>query len=63
MPTHIQALIVNEFLPKDFERRLIEFLDHLLLGQPKPLLMQAETGKIDGVSLEDLKIPTRLGIA
>lgn len=64
MPSHLQMLIADEFSPRAFEQCLIEFLDNLLHGQPKPLLMQAGFGKIDGLSPEENRtLITRLGIA
>lgn len=39
----------------EFERRLIDFLDKLLMGSSKPLLLQVESGKVDGLPRKDIK--------
>jgi hypothetical protein len=50
---HFQGLVIDEFPPMDFGQRLVEFLDNLFHGQPQPLLMQVESGNIDGLSPKD----------
>lgn len=39
----------------EFERRLIDFLDKMLMGQSKPLLLQIELGKVDGLLRKESK--------
>lgn len=64
MQSHLQVLMADEFSPRAFEQCLIDFLDSLLHGQPKPLLMQAGSGKIDGLSPEESRLLiTRLGFS
>lgn len=38
----------------EFERRLIDFLDKMLMGQSKPLLLQIESGKVDGLLRKEI---------
>ena len=47
--------MANDLSIAEFERRLIDFLDKLLLGQSKPLLLQMESGKLDGLARKENK--------
>ena len=48
--SHLHGLIKNELPTSKFEECMIEFLDGLLQGQPTPILVQVEMGKVDGLS-------------
>ena len=49
LQVHLKTLMANDLSITEFERRLIDFLDKMLMGQSKPLLQQIESGKVDGV--------------
>lgn len=46
--------MANDLSVTEFERRLIDFLDKMLIGQSKPLLLQIESGKVDGLPRKDI---------
>lgn len=52
---HLETLIANDLSIAEFHQRLIDFLDKLLLGQSKPLLLQMESGRVDGLSRKEIK--------
>ena len=52
---HLETLMANDLCVVEFERRLIDFLDKMLMGQSKPLLLQMESGKVDGLPRKDIK--------
>lgn len=47
--------MANDLSIDEFDRRLIDFLDKMLMGQSKPLLLQIESGKIDGLPRKEIK--------
>lgn len=47
--------MANDLSITDFEGRLVDFLDKLLMGQTKPLLLQMESGKVDGLPRKENK--------
>lgn len=47
--------MANDLSLADFERRLIDFLDKMLMGQSKPLLLQMESGKVDVLPRKEIK--------
>ena len=47
--------MANDLSINEFERRLIDFLDKMLMGQSPPLLLQMESGKIDGLTRKKTK--------
>ena len=55
LQVHLETLMTHELSIVEFEQRLIDFLDKMLLGQSKPLLLQMESGKIDGLSRKEMK--------
>lgn len=55
MQVHLGRLMANDLSIAEFERRLIDFLDKMLMGQSKPLLLQMESGKVDGLPRKDIK--------
>ena len=52
---HLQMLMANDLSITEFERRLIDFLDKMLMGQSRPLLLQMESGKVDGLTRNQTK--------
>ena len=52
---HLELLIANDLSVTEFERRLIDFLDNMLMGQSKPLLLQIESGRVEGLRRRDVK--------
>ena len=52
---HLATLMANDLSLADFERRLIDFLDKMLMGQSKPLLLQMESGKVDVLPRKEIK--------
>ena len=52
---HLEKLMANDLSIFEFERRLIDFLEKMLMGQPKPLLLQIESGKVDGLPRMDIR--------
>ena len=52
---HLETLIANDLSIAEFQQRLIDFLDKLLLGQSKPLLLQMESGSVDWLSRKEIK--------
>ena len=52
---HLELLMASDLSITEFERRLIDFLDKMLLGQSKPLLLQIESGKVEGLHRKDIK--------
>ena len=52
---YLKMLIAKDLSIAEFEQRLIDFLDKMLMGQPKPLLLQMESGKLDGLPRKDVK--------
>ena len=57
-------MLLGEELPLDaFEQRLISFIEGLLDDQPKPLYIQLEFGKVDGLSRkENRHLQDRIGL-
>lgn len=55
LQVHLETLMADELSVTEFERRLIDFLDKLLMGQSKPLLLQMESGKVDGLPRKEIK--------
>lgn len=55
LQVHLETLMADELSFTEFERRLIDFLDKLLMGQSKPLLLQIESSKVDGLSRKEIK--------
>ena len=56
--------MANDLSNTEFERRLIDFLDKMLIGQTKPLLLQIESGKVDGLPRKDImELLEAIGIA
>ena len=55
LQTHLETLMANDLSITDFEGRLVDFLDKLLMGQTKPLLLQMESGKVDGLPRKENK--------
>ena len=55
LQVHLETLMADELSITEFERRLIDFLDKLLMGQSKPLLLQMESGKVDGLPRKEIK--------
>ena len=47
--------MANDLSITEFERRLIDFLDKMLMGQSRPLLLQMESGKVDGLTRKEIK--------
>ena len=47
--------MANDLCVVEFERRLIDFLDKMLMGQSKPLLLQIESRKVEGLSRKDIE--------
>ena len=47
--------MANDLSITEFERRLIDFLDKMLMGQSKPLLLQIESGRVEGLCRKDVK--------
>ena len=47
--------MANDLSFTEFERRLIDFLDKMLMGQSRPLLLQMESGKVDGLTRKETK--------
>lgn len=47
--------MANDLSVTEFERRLIDFLDKMLMGQSRPLLLQVESGKVDGLTRKETK--------
>ena len=47
---HLRALLAGELSLSAFEDDVIDFLEGLLVAHPKPVLVQLEHGKVDGVS-------------
>ena len=54
LQTHLENLMANDLSITAFERRLIDFLEKMLIGQSKPLLLQIESGKVDGLPRKDI---------
>ena len=52
---HLELLMANNLSITEFERRLIDFLDKMLMGQSKPLLLQIESGRVEGLRRKDIK--------
>lgn len=52
---HLQTLMANDLSITEFERRLIDFLGKMLMGQSRPLLLQMESGKVDGLTRKETK--------
>ena len=52
---HLELLMASDLSITEFERRLIDFLDKMLLGQSKPLLLQIESGRVEGLRRKDIK--------
>ena len=52
---HLELLMANDLSITEFERRLADFLDKMLMGQSKPLLMQIESGRVEGLRPKDIK--------
>ena len=52
---HLKTLMANDLSVAEFERRLTDFLDKMLMGQSKPLLVQMESGKVDGLPRKKTK--------
>lgn len=48
LQSHLRTLLANDLPSAVFEQHLLDFLWGLLDNQPKPLLVQIESGKIDG---------------
>ena len=55
LQAHLETLMADELSVTEFERRLIDFLDKMLMGQSKPLLLQVESGKVDGLPRKESK--------
>ena len=55
MQVHLETLMANDLCIVEFERRLIDFLDKMLMGQSKPLLLQMELCKVDGLPRKDIE--------
>lgn len=55
LQTHLCTLMENDLSVDEFERRLMDFLEKMLMGQSKPLLLQIESGKIDGLTRKEMK--------
>lgn len=55
LQVHLETLMANELSITEFERRLIDFLDKMLMGQSKPLLLQMESGKVDGLPRKHIR--------
>lgn len=55
LQAHLETLMANDLSIDEFDRRLIDFLDKMLMGQSKPLLLQIESGKIDGLPRKEIK--------
>lgn len=47
--------MANDLSIAIFERRLIDFLDKMLMGQSKPVLLQIESGRVEGLRWKDVK--------
>ena len=47
--------MANDLSITEFERRLIDFLDKMLMGQSRPLLLQMESDKVDGLTRNQTK--------
>jgi len=56
--------LLGEELPLDaFEQSLMSFIEGLLDDQPKPLYIQLELGRIDGLSREESRyVQDRIGL-
>ena len=52
---HLETIMANDLSIAEFERRVIDFLDKLLMGQSKPLLLQIESGRVEGLRRKDIK--------
>lgn len=52
---HLETVMANDLSIAEFERRLIDFLDKMLMGQSKPFLLQMESGKVDGLPRKKIK--------
>ncbi len=55
LQAHLETLMANDLSIAEFERRLIDFLGKMLMGQPKPLLLQMESGRIEGLPRMEIK--------
>ena len=55
MQVHLENLMANDLSIFEFERRLVDFLEKMLMGQPRPLLLQIESGKVDGLPRKDIR--------
>ena len=55
LQVHLETLTANDLPIAEFERRLIDFLGKMLMGQPKPLLLQMESGRIEGLPRMEIK--------
>lgn len=47
--------MANDLSIAEFERHLIDFLDKMLMGQSKPVLLQIESGRVEGLRREDVE--------
>ena len=54
LQVHLEMLLSSDLSTTEFERRLVNFLDKMLTGQSKPLLLQIESGKVDGLTRKDI---------
>ncbi len=55
LQVHLETLMANDLSIAEFERRLIDFLGKMIMGQPKPLLLQMESGRIEGLPRMEIK--------
>lgn len=55
MQGHLETLMANDLSIAEFERHLIDFLDKMLMGQSKPVLLQIESGRVEGLRREDVE--------
>lgn len=61
---HLEMLTANDLSVTEFEQRLIDFLDNLLMGQSKPVLMQVELGRVEGLRHIDIdRLSDTIGMA
>lgn len=55
LQAHLEMLMAKDLSIAEFERRLIDFLDKMLMGQWKPLLLQMESGRVEGLPQMEIK--------
>lgn len=55
LQVHLETLMTHDLSIAELERRLIDFLDKMLMGQSKPMLLQMELGKVDGLPRKEIQ--------